>query len=95
MAKCPICGSEVDRIFQFDGNIVGCKYCGSHEIKPISAEQITSCNIYKALYMVIDEAQEWVGSFDKPGEDVSYINGAYDMAKKLLQIIEEQTEDAR
>ena len=37
-------------------------------------------------HQVIEDAQEWLGLREKDGEDIEYINGVHDMAKKLMEV---------
>ena len=42
--------------------------------------------ILLAEHQVIEDAQEWLGMRDKEAEDIEYINGVHDMAKKLMEV---------
>ena len=42
--------------------------------------------ILLAEHQVIDDAQEWLGLHDKNSEDIEYLNGVHDMAKKLMEV---------
>ena len=42
--------------------------------------------ILLAEHNVIEDAQEWIGMRGKDGEDLEYINGVHDMAKKLMEV---------
>ena len=42
--------------------------------------------ILLAEHNVIEDAQEWLGTRDKDSEDLEYLNGVHDMAKKLMEV---------
>lgn len=45
-------------------------------------------SVYKAFYDVIADAQDWIGqNMNRASDDISYVNGAWDMANKLLKEI--------
>lgn len=37
-------------------------------------------------HQVLEDAQEWIGMHDKDSEDLEYLNGVHDMAKKLMEV---------
>ena len=43
--------------------------------------------ILLAEHQLLEDAQEWLGLRDTPSEDLEYINGVHDMAKKLMEVM--------
>jgi uncharacterized protein (DUF1015 family) len=46
-------------------------------------------DIYKAEHEVISKADEWIGmNPDKASEDIDYILGVHDLAKELIEMVQ-------